>query len=157
MRLFWLLAGLLSVAIAAVGVVLPLLPTTPFLLLAAFAFARSSARMSRWLREHRSFGPLIDDWQGRGAIDRKARRAAIVVMFVTPVITWLFGAPSWILAVQLVVSSAAAIFILTRPLPDHETGPGHREPSRLRGRASPGTSRSTGEREPPGPASASEI
>ena len=122
-RLFWLLAGLTSVAIGAVGVVLPLLPTTPFLLLAAFAFARSSTRLNRWLREHRSFGPLIDNWHRDGAIDRKVKRTAIVVIFMTPVITWLFGAPLWIIAGQIVVSSAAAIFILTRPSP-----PGRRQP-----------------------------
>jgi len=116
-RIFWLLAGLTSVAIGAVGVVLPLLPTTPFLLIAAFAFARSSVRLNCWLREHRSFGPLIDNWHRDGSIDRKVKRIAIIVFFMTPVITWLFGAPLWIIACQIVVLSAAAIFILTRPSP----------------------------------------
>jgi len=116
-RFLWLLVGLAAVAIGAVGVVLPLLPTTPFLLIAAFAFARSSARLNRWLREHRSFGPLIDNWHRDGSIDRKVKRTAIIVIFVTPVITWLFGAPLWIIACQIAVLSASAIFILTRPLP----------------------------------------
>ena len=116
-KLFWLLAGLTSVAIAAVGVVLPLLPTTPFLLIAAFAFARSSVRLNRWLREHRSFGPMIGDWHRDGSIDYKVKRTSIIVIFMTPVITWLFGAPIWIIAGQIVVLSAAAIFILTRPSP----------------------------------------
>ena len=107
----------MSVVIGAAGVVLPLLPTTPFLLLAAFAFARSSTRLDRWLREHRSFGPLIDNWHRDGSIDRKVKRTAIVVICMTPVITWLFGAPSWIIASQVVVLSAAAMFILTRPAP----------------------------------------
>ena len=116
-KVFWLLAGLTSVTIGAVGVVLPLLPTTPFLLIAAFAFARSSARLNRWLREHRSFGPLIDNWHRDGSIDRNVKRIAIIVILMTPVITWLLGAPLWIIACQIVVLSAAAIFILTRPLP----------------------------------------
>jgi len=116
-RVFWLLAGLISVAIGAVGVVLPLLPTTPFLLIAAFAFARSSARLNNWLREHRSFGPLINNWYRDGSIDRKVKRVAIIVILMTPVITWLFGAPLWIIVCQIVVLSAAAVFILTRPLP----------------------------------------
>ena len=107
----------MSVAIGAVGVVLPLLPTTPFLLIAAFAFARSSTRLDNWLREHRSFGPLIDNWHRDGSIDRSAKRIAIIVVLLTPVITWLFGAPLWIIACQLVVLSAAAVFVLTRPLP----------------------------------------
>jgi uncharacterized membrane protein YbaN (DUF454 family) len=122
-RFFWLLAGLMSVAIGAVGVVLPLLPTTPFLLIAAFAFARSSTRLDNWLREHRSFGPLIDNWHRDGSIDRSAKRIAIIVVLLTPVITWLFGAPLWIIACQLVVLSAAAVFVLTRPLPSE----GHRK------------------------------
>jgi hypothetical protein len=121
-RVFWLLAGLMSVAIGAVGVVLPLLPTTPFLLIAAFAFARSSARLNNWLREHRSFGPLIDNWHRDGSIDRKVKRIAIIVLLMTPLITWPFGAPLWIIACQIVVLSAAAVFILTRPLPSE----GHR-------------------------------
>ena len=116
-RLFWLLAGLTSLAIGAVGAVLPLLPTTPFLLIAAFAFARSSTRLNRWLREHRSFGPLIDNWHRNGSIDRKAKRIAIIVLLTTPVLTWLFGAPLWIIACQIVVLGAVAVFILTRPLP----------------------------------------
>ena len=116
-RFFWLLAGLAAVAIGAVGVVLPLLPTTPFLLVAAFAFARSSDRLNSWLREHRAFGPLIDNWHRDGSIGRETKRTAIIVIFVTPVITWLLDAPLWILACQIVVLSAAAIFILTRPSP----------------------------------------
>lgn len=116
-KVLWLLAGLASVAIGAIGVVVPLLPTTPFLLVAAFAFARSSTRLNRWLREHRSFGPLIENWHRDGSIDRKVKRTAIIVILITPVITWLFGVPLWLIAGQLAVLSAAAIFILTRPLP----------------------------------------
>ena len=122
-RFFWLLAGLAAVAIGAVGVVLPLLPTTPFLLVAAFAFARSSERLDGWLREHGTFGPLINNWHRDGSIDRKVKRVAIIVILMTPVITWLFGAPLWIIVCQIVVLSAAAVFILTRPLPSE----GHRK------------------------------
>jgi hypothetical protein len=116
-KALWLLAGLTSVAIGAVGLVVPLLPTTPFLLVAAFAFARSSERLNRWLREHRSFGPLIDNWHRDGSIDRKVKRIAIVFILITPVVTWLFGVPLWVIACQVAVLSAAAAFILTRPSP----------------------------------------
>ena len=116
-KFLWLLAGLTSVAIGAVGLVVPLLPTTPFLLVSAFAFARSSERLHSWLREHRSFGPLIDNWHRDGSIDRKVKRIAIVFMLITPVVTWLFGVPLWVIACQAAVLSAAAAFILTRPSP----------------------------------------
>ena len=58
-RIFWLLFGLLATGLAFAGALLPLLPTTPFLLLAAYAFARSSKRLHDWLLNHRQFGPLI--------------------------------------------------------------------------------------------------
>lgn len=116
-RVLWLLAGLVSVAIGAVGVVLPLLPTTPFLLVAAFAFARSSTRLDNWLRQHRTFGPLIDNWHREGSIDRKTKQIALLVILLTPVITWLVGVRPWIIVSQIVVLSASAAFILTRPLP----------------------------------------
>lgn len=119
-RFIWLSAGLGAVALAALGVILPLLPTTPFLLVAAFAFARSSERMTRWLHEHRVFGPLIENWHRDGSIDRKAKRTAIVVMVLTPIVTWLLEAPAWVVVCQIVVLSATATFILTRPSPGEE-------------------------------------
>lgn len=112
-----MLAGLAAVALGALGVVLPLLPTTPFLLVAAFAFARSSEPLDRWLREHPTFGPLISNWHRDGSIDRKTKRMAVIVIVATPVITWLLGAPFWVITCQVVVLSASAAFILTRPSP----------------------------------------
>ena len=116
-RLIWLVTGFTAVAVGAVGVILPLLPTTPFLLVAAFAFARSSERLSNWLHEHRTFGPLIINWHRDGSIDPKAKRAAIAVIVATPVVTWLLDAPLWLVVSQIIVLSGAAIFILSRPSP----------------------------------------
>jgi uncharacterized membrane protein YbaN (DUF454 family) len=116
-RFIWLSVGLGALAIGAVGLVLPLLPTTPFLLVAAFAFTRSSERMNSWLREHQVFGPLITNWHRDGSIDQKAKRVAIIVIVATPVVTWLLDVPSWVIACQIVVLSAVAFFILTRPSP----------------------------------------
>ena len=116
-RFLWLLTGLAALPIGAVGVVLPLLPTTPFLLIAAFAFARSSERMNRWLREHQVFGPLINNWHRDCSIDSKTKQKAITVIVATPVVTWLLDVPSWVIVCQIVVLSAAAVFILTRPSP----------------------------------------
>ena len=116
-RFLWLLTGLAALALGAVGVVLPLLPTTPFLLVAAFAFARSSERLNNWLREHQVFGPLISNWHRDGSIDPKTKQTAIIVIVATPVITWLLDVPAWVIACQIVVLSAAAVFILTRPSP----------------------------------------
>lgn len=72
MRYLLISGGTISVALAIVGVVVPLLPTTPFLLLAAFCYARSSERFHRWLIEHRWLGPYIDSYRaGRGLSTRQ--------------------------------------------------------------------------------------
>jgi len=116
-RILWLTVGLLSVAIGALGVVLPILPTTPFLLVGAFAFARSSERLNLWLTTHRIFGPLIDNWHRYRSIDSKTKRTAIVIIILTPIAAWFFDAPLWVIGCQIIVLSGAAIFIVTRPLP----------------------------------------
>lgn len=73
MRQAYLIIGCLMVFIGAIGVVLPLLPTTPFLLIAAACFARSSPRLEAWLLAHRTFGPLVAAWRERGAIPRSGK------------------------------------------------------------------------------------
>ena len=114
-RLLWLLFGLLSLALAFAGVLLPLLPTTPFLLLAAFAFARSSPRLSNWLVEHPRFGVLIRNWQRDGSIDRRSILSAAIVMALTFLLSFALGVSTTVLVVQAVVLTGAATFVLTRP------------------------------------------
>ena len=116
-RLLWLLAGIVFLAIGAIGVILPILPTTPFLLAAAYCFTRSSQRLHRWLHHHPMFGPLINNWNQYGSIDRRSKRIAIGVILLTPMITLMVGAPWWALAAQLLILGAAATFVLTRPDP----------------------------------------
>lgn len=116
-RLLWLVAGLLFVAIGAIGVVLPLLPTTPFLLLAGWCFAKSSPRLHDWLMSHQTFGPLIRNWELYGSIDRRSKLIAMVVIVLTPLVTIAIGVSGWALASQIVVLAAAATFVLTRPNP----------------------------------------
>jgi uncharacterized membrane protein YbaN (DUF454 family) len=75
-----LAAGLLCLALGAVGIFVPLLPTTPFLLLAAACFSRSSRRMHAWLLGNRIFGPILRDWEERRAIARRTKLLATVLM-----------------------------------------------------------------------------
>lgn len=114
-RPLWLLFGVLALVLGAAGTVLPLLPTTPFVLLAAFCFARSSPRLHDWLLSHRLFGPLIENWRRHGAIDRRTKIVSLSVMAATPAVTWMVGAPLWALAAQFLVLAGAATFIATRP------------------------------------------
>lgn len=71
-----LVCGLACVAAAGAGLFVPLLPTTPFLLLAAACFARSSRRLHAWLLAHRVFGPILADWEAHGAIRLRVKLAA---------------------------------------------------------------------------------
>jgi uncharacterized membrane protein YbaN (DUF454 family) len=77
-RIVYLVLGMVSLLLGAIGVVLPLLPTVPFMLLAAFFFARSSPRLEQWLVQHPTFGVHIQAWRTRRAISRKGKRAALV-------------------------------------------------------------------------------
>ncbi|MCZ7657872.1 MAG: YbaN family protein [Xanthobacteraceae bacterium] len=114
-RPLWFTFGVASLATGAAGVVLPLVPATPLLLLAAFCFARSSPRLHAWLLDHPHFGPVIVDWREHGSISRNVKLAALVVMAATLAGSTAFGVPFWIVAIQAVVFAAVATFILTRP------------------------------------------
>ena len=114
-RSLWLVVGVTALGLGGAGVVLPLLPTTPFVLLAAFAFARSSPRLHAWLMNHRHFGPMIENWRREGAISRRTKALSVAVMVATFAGSWLASVRPWILAVQALALAGAAIFVLTRP------------------------------------------
>lgn len=115
MRILWLLLGLVSVGLAFVGSVTPILPTVPFLLLAAFAFARSSPKLEAWLLDHAHFGPLIQNWRDYGAISKPTKVISVVTMAATWLLSFVLGVSDLVLIIQAVVLSGVAVFILTRP------------------------------------------
>ncbi|RPI46903.1 MAG: DUF454 domain-containing protein [Hyphomicrobiaceae bacterium] len=114
-KTLWLTLGLLATACGVAGIVLPLVPTTPFLLLAAFAFARSSPRLHTWLVTHPRLGPPIDDCRRHGAISRRGKLAAVAVMVATLGFSVATSARAWIILVQAIVLTGAAAFVLSRP------------------------------------------
>lgn len=114
-NLLWTLAGLISLGIGIVGIFLPLLPTTPLVLLAAFCFAKGSTRLHDWLINHPRFGPSIQDWQARGAISRKGKRLALIAMAATFVLALVLGLAWYLILVQAICLGAVAVFIITRP------------------------------------------
>jgi uncharacterized membrane protein YbaN (DUF454 family) len=119
-RLGLLATGHASLAAAGAGVLLPLLPTTPFLLLALWAFARSSPQLAERLRRSRRFGPAIRDWETRGAISRRAKRRALAMMALSWLwLLFLVKQPLPLLAASLCMAAAAA-FILSRPSASRE-------------------------------------
>jgi uncharacterized membrane protein YbaN (DUF454 family) len=114
-RHLWTLGGLVSFGVGAVGVFVPLLPTVPFMLLAAFCFARGSDRFHRWLLAHPRFGPAIRDWRAHGAISRRGKRGALLAIAATFLISALMGMPAAGLAIQAAALAGVMAFILTRP------------------------------------------
>lgn len=115
LRALWMSVGAISLALGAVGVILPLLPTTPFVLLAAFAFARSSPRLRNWLTGHRIFGPIIDDWEAHGAIAPRYKVMACSAMSVVLLGSFLGGLSWRLIGLQAVFIAGAAIYVLSRP------------------------------------------
>ncbi len=113
-RIFYLLAGFVSLALGAIGAFVPLLPTVPFVILAAFCFARSSPVLEQWLIEHEHLGPHIAAWRSRGAISRRGKRAALLAFVASAAIGFALLPFPWPLA-----PAAAALiggsWILTRP------------------------------------------
>lgn len=106
MRRLYLAAGILCVALGAIGAVLPIMPTVPFLLLAAFCFARSNPAWEKRLLDHPHWGPQILDWRERRAISRKTKITAIAMIAAGVGFTWLTLGFPWVwisLAVLFVV------------------------------------------------------
>ena len=81
MRLFYNIAGVLALVLGIVGIFLPLLPTTPFLLLASWCFARGSDRLHRWLLSHRVFGEYLRNFEAGRGIPLKAKIVATVMLW----------------------------------------------------------------------------
>jgi uncharacterized membrane protein YbaN (DUF454 family) len=116
MRGLFLALGLLFVGIGFAGIVLPVVPTTPFLILAAACFARSSRRLERWLLEHRSFGPTLRDWRARGAIPWRAKLAALAGTGLGFVLFRLGGDPGpGPTAAVAALMLAGLAFVFSRP------------------------------------------
>ena len=115
MRYIWITFGLIALGLGALGVILPLLPTVPFLLLAAFCFARGSEKLHRWMMDHRTLGPPIKDWQEKGAINRKAKLIATASVIAVFTLSWIMNVKMTVLVIQAVTLSCVMLFIWTRP------------------------------------------
>lgn len=107
--------GFVAVALAAVGVVLPVMPTTVFLLIAVWAFARGSPELAERLRQHPTYGRLIRDWEERGAIPTQAKVAAVAMMAVSWGLVAYTTRNVWIAGAVGVILTGVGAYVASRP------------------------------------------
>ena len=114
-RPLWFALGTLALALGAIGIVLPVLPTTPFVILAAFAFGKGSPRIAAAIEAHHLFGPIIADWRANGAIAPRYKAIALCMMGAVLVVSFVAGFSWLVIGIQALCVAGAATFILTRP------------------------------------------
>ena len=102
MKLALTLTGFVFLAIGLIGVALPLLPTTPFVLLAAACFAKSSDRFHHWLHNHHFFGDVLSNWHEQRAIPRRAKYIALLSIAFSATIS-LYIAPTPLIQIVIAV------------------------------------------------------
>ena len=130
-RAFFFALGWLFVGLAALGLVLPLLPTTPFLLLAGSCFLRSSPRWRRWLAESRWFGPALRDWDEHRAVRRPVKVLAVVVVSVVLCVALVRDVPRVVQVLVVVLGGVGLTVIWRLPTvpPSHPTPPAAPDPA----------------------------
>lgn len=116
-RVLWLTAGTLALGAGIVGIFLPLLPTTPLVLLAAWCFSRGSQRWEAWLLGHSRFGPMVRDWRRHRAIPLRAKQLAFVMMAVSSAIAW-WAMPRHLGWVPAAICAAVAAWMWRLPTPE---------------------------------------
>jgi uncharacterized protein len=116
-RLPYAILAYLCVGLAMIGVVLPGVPTVPFLLLAAWAASRGSERLHRWLYAHPRFGQALIDWERNRAISRRTKVVTVILLATSWLIMYWRVDNPWLLAGLALLFSAVATFVLSRAEP----------------------------------------
>jgi uncharacterized membrane protein YbaN (DUF454 family) len=116
-RRFHLWLGYASIALGAIGVVLPVLPTAPFIILAAWCFARSNPALAERLYKHPRFGALLSTWRDQRAIPVKAKAYALASLAVSYAVSlWLIES-RYLPFILATIMGSVALYIATRPTP----------------------------------------
>ena len=116
LRIFYLLIGTTTLVIGLIGVLVPLIPTTPLILISGFCFSKSSPRIHHWLITHKTFGPILNDWENGRIIRPKAKCYSITLMSLLISYSIIFVTDSLYLKVLLfTLCISVTLFILSRP------------------------------------------
>jgi len=114
-RYLLIITGWLCVGLGIAGTVLPLLPTTVFILIAASCFAHSSERFHHWLYNHPRFGIMVRAWVNGEGIPKKARNKAIITLWVTLLISMLLIAKLWTVVLLALVGFGVSGYLISLP------------------------------------------
>lgn len=117
MRYLLLVFAWLCVVLAIIGAILPGMPTTVFVLMAAWAAARSSPRFAHWLESHRLFGPMIRDWRDGGYVSRRAKWSAGLTMALSVLILFVSPAPRILALAATAIMALVLLWLCLRPEP----------------------------------------
>ncbi|MGA0605205.1 YbaN family protein [Phenylobacterium sp. VNQ135] len=107
--------GLIALGLAAIGVALPVMPTTVFLLIAVWAFARGSPEWAERLRQHPTYGEFIRNWEERGAIPTRAKILAVTMMTASVGVVALATRNAWIVGGVAIVLACVSAYVVSRP------------------------------------------
>ncbi len=116
-KVLWLLLAYATLALGLIGAFLPILPTTPFLLVAIWAGSHASSKFKWWLLRHKRFGPALLDWYRDKAIAKPAKLTAVAVIAVSWLMIILNDSPAGIIAFTGLLFIGCISFLLTRPDP----------------------------------------
>ncbi|MGO3346078.1 MAG: YbaN family protein [Marinomonas sp.] len=114
-RIFLIILGWFSLITGIIGIFLPLLPTTPLVLLAAWCFSKSSVRFHNWLIEHKFFGPIISDWQSSDGIPKRTRNRAILFMWFGMGISIIIVGRFWATLSLVIIGLSVSTYLLRMP------------------------------------------
>jgi len=115
-KYLFLMAGFISMIFGFIGMFLPILPTTPFMILAAFCFSKSSEKLHKWLLSRPHIGKLITDWEKDGVIRMKAKIYSTIVIIPLFSYTLIFvNVNNWVKAVLVLIAISVLSFIWSRP------------------------------------------
>lgn len=132
-RWLWALIAYVCVGLALAGIVVPVLPTTPFALLAAYAAARGSDRVHAWLLDHRALGPVIRSWQDGRTVARRPKTIATATMAASAIVLFLVAPTVWLAVGVTAFMASVATWLWLRPEPATVSGgagvPGRSDPA----------------------------
>ncbi|WP_250656206.1 YbaN family protein [Alkalimarinus coralli] len=115
-RYLVIILGWLSVILGVIGIFLPLLPTTPFILLAAWCFSRSSPLFHNWLISHPKLGPIVSTWSNGEGLPIKVRNRILIIMWLSMVLSAVLIAKLWSALLLALIGASVTVYIMRRPV-----------------------------------------